>query len=46
MKQNKKIKLKIPKGYEFEELYDMDEERFAFGPPVFEEEVNIEFGKE
>lgn len=46
MKQNKKIKLKVPSGYKFEELYDTEDIEFGLGHPIFEEEVGIEFGKE
>ena len=46
MKQKLKSELKVPKGYKFEDLYATDDIDFEFGPPIVEEEVNIEFGKE
>ena len=39
-KISKKIQILV------EDLYDTNDIDFEFGPPIVEEEVNIEFGKE
>ena len=45
---NKKIRdtpeLKVPKGYEFEEIYDTDDTGYGYDDPVLEEEVMVDFG--
>ena len=39
------INLFVPDGYEFEEVYDTDDNGMDMGKPVFEEEVTIHFGR-
>lgn len=46
MKENKKIKINVPNGYDIEDLCDTDYEGHNLGQPIIEEEVGIEFGKE
>ena len=36
--------LNVPKGYEFEDMYETDDKGYGFGKPMVEEEVKISFG--
>lgn len=46
MKRTLKTQLKVPKGYEIEDLYDTDDIGYEFGQAPLEEEVGIDFGEE
>lgn len=45
---NKKIRdtpeLNVPSGYEFGEIYEIDDTGYGFDKPIVEEEVNVHFG--
>lgn len=43
MKKKKEIEIRIPKGYEIEDLFDLDDSDFKEENPVIEEEVTILF---
>ena len=45
MKEIVKRELNVPLGYKFEELYDVEDLEYEFGPPIKEEEVNVKFGE-
>jgi len=45
MKRTLKTKLKVPEGYEIEDLYDTEDEGYEFCQAPMEEEVGIEFGE-
>ena len=49
MKQKKirdtPTELFVPYGYDFEDIYEVEDEEMELGEPVFEEEVIVKYGR-
>ena len=49
MKQKNKrdtpTELFVPYGYNFEDVYDVEDEEMELGKPLYEEEVTVKYGR-